>query len=185
MRYTFLSLWILFVALLILFSYSCKPHIYAKEIAYIDSLLGVIDSSEIKLNEVDTAEISRDYIVYTENLSKIRDSFTEKDEESWTVFTHYGLIRKPLRDFSKFHGIYTEEIRVSREQLTTLRQNIVKKKIEHDLIVQYINDEVSFVEYISLSVDNLIENTTTYHEQFKELNPKVEELIKKNEQEVL
>jgi len=157
---------------------SCNSIKYQKEIAHIDSLLAVIDSSYINLNSLDTAAIKEHYSIYVENLKLLRETFTDKDDDNtWSIYTRYGLIRKPLRDFQKHFDNFTYEIDKSKEQLTILKLNIIKKPFKPHLIKKYIEDEEVFVSYIKISVDNLMENTKKYNDMFLELNPKVEALL--------
>jgi len=164
----------------LVFFNTCKTGKYNEEIATIDSLMTVLNNSEKLLNKIDTNEISLHFDIYIQNLSKIRESFSDRDdEEAWQVYTRYGLIRKYLRDYKKNHDEFVKEIAVAKNQLDALKQNIKKNTFEEELIEQYIHEEAAFVTYISISVEHLVEHTTTYNEMFKELNPKVEKLIEK------
>jgi len=167
--------------IIVAFSSACSSHKYTEELNRIDSLLTVVEHAEIKLNTIDTAVISSDYQIYTNNLAHVRTSFSEKEDDSWGYLTRYGLIRKPLRDFNRHYVTFMKEIEETRSQLNILRENIKRQKINEEDIPRYINDEAAFVDYIHLSVENLIDITTSYHEQFKELNPKVETYIGKAE----
>ncbi len=156
----------------------CKSTQYSKEIAYVDSLLVVLDKREALLNEIDTVEIQRDFRIYLDNLDRIREQFTDRDdEETWSIYTRYGLIRKPLRDYKKNYDEMMVEINYARRQLNALKENLKHNTYEPDVVEEYIREETSFVNYIDLTVENLHYNTTRYHNMFKELNPQVEDLL--------
>ncbi len=153
----------------------CSHSVYVEKI---DSLLLVLDSSSKELNLIDTAVVSSDYKVYTQNLKLIRERFNDKENDSvWHVITRYGLIRKPLRDFKKHYINYSKEINVSQQQLKDLRTDIENNNIPADSIEIYFNEEAAFVKFISFSVKGLMETTTKYFNQFNELNPVVEKFI--------
>jgi len=157
---------------------SCNHRANVVFVEKIDSLIVVLDSSTKELNLIDTAVISSDYKIYTHNIKLIREQFNNKENDSvWHVITRYGLLRKPMRDFKKHYINYGKEINVSREQLQDLRADVEKNNIPADSIEIYINEEAAFVTYIKFSVKGLMETTTRYYNQFKELNPIVEEFL--------
>lgn len=164
---------------LLIFS-SCTSTEYAEEIKKIDSLLIVLDDSEVLLNKIDTNEITEHFEIYLNNLERIRDHFTDRDdEEAWSIYTRYGLLRKPLRDYRKNYHEYMGEVRYARQQLAALRDNLQRNALEPEQVEEYMHEEMTFVEYIRLSSENLYNNTSLYHGMFIDLTPKIDSLLAK------
>jgi len=174
--YTKISALILsFLIALCLLSTSCSTDKYNKQISQIDSLNAVLDSALKKLNTLDTTVVQSHFKEYSKNIKIIRENFKEKDNnEIWTVLTRYGMLKKPLRDFTNHYVKYSKQISFSRKQLSNLKADIKDNAVAKDKVLQYIGEEASFVNYIKISVSDLIENTQNYNNQFLELNPKVE-----------
>ncbi len=161
----------------LLFS-SCTSTKYLDEVNKIDSLLIVLDESEVLLNKADTNEIAEHFEIYLNNLDRIRDHFTDRDdEEAWSIYTRYGLLRKPLRDYKKNYHEFMGEIRYARQQLHALKDNLRRNTFEPEQVEEYMHEEATFVEYIRLSSENLYNNTSLYHGMFIELTPKIDSLL--------
>jgi len=167
-----------FSSVFLLFLQSCSSESKTEDINRIDSLVTVLDSLQIMLNTIDTAEIQIAYKIYAKNIEKIRTAFDEKnDKDIWQVLTRYGLSRKPLRDYMKHYNNYMSDIQLSYKQLNALKKDIKANVLKDEEIKKYTSDEAEIVRFLHISVSHLVENTKRYYDVYLELNPQVETLL--------
>jgi valyl-tRNA synthetase len=97
----------------------------------------------------------------------------------WNTICQFGLIEKPLRDFSSEQSKIKKELKFSRKQLDSLKFDIQNESIEKKEMKEYIESESDAVAEIVQTIKITNENTKTELNRFDTLNPKIEIIIKK------
>lgn len=168
----------LYVMALSLCMSSCINTKRSKHLKTVDSLYTILDSVESKLYSLDSIKVQNTYTEYKKNIDKIKLYFDDKkDDSTWSTITTYGVIRKPLKEYTKNADIYSEEITFSRKQLDSLKADIKAKNIPEDKIKEYTKSEADAINKLNQQVAITIERVNTSIHLYDSLNPKIIKII--------
>jgi DNA polymerase I-like protein with 3'-5' exonuclease and polymerase domains len=182
MKHTVKIIGLSLMAVLCLTISSCLNTKNSKHLNTIDSLYTVLDSVKIKLQSLDSSKVKSTFSDYKENIEKIKLFFDDKkDDSTWSTITTYGVIRKPLKEYTKTADSFWEEIAFSRKQLDSLKSDIKAKDIPEDKIKEYTKSEVEAVNSLNQQVTIVITRTKESMHLYDSLNPKIIKIIQKLE----
>lgn len=166
------------------FLFSCGSSKYKAEIKTIDSLKSVLDSVQLKMGEVDTSLIEKEYKEYSENISLLKNYFNDKKEDSaWQTMTRYGAVRVSLKPFAKNYLQYYSEIEYSRKQLDSLKSDVEAENLGKEKIREYTKSEADAVINLKTRVASAVEGAKTGMRLLDSLNPGVTKIIGKLKKE--
>lgn len=158
--------------------FSCSNFKHKKEIRIIDSLYCVLDSTEMKMNEIDLDELRSMKSTYMGTIEDFRSCSANKDLDSvWAIVTGFSTIKSYLKKYINEHNNVEAELKFSRNQLKDLKNSLKNNKIPEDSINNYIQLETSSVDVFNKKVIHLIDFTKQGIELYDSLNPQMIEVI--------
>lgn len=168
----------LIVLILPLFIMACRPGIDEAKLAKIDSLQQVLDSSQQKINVVDSTKI-RDYAHhYFENLNYIKNKFndTVETETAFFIDKYYGM-RKAIKMIQQQYSTVSSELKISQKQLKLLKHDAEKGLLEDNQFDQYLELESKNVQQVRSAI---IQISNAYNHNiplYEEMNASIDSII--------
>ncbi len=147
-----------------------------------DSLQTIIIETETKAKEIDVETIK----IYKESMEEQFDLLKTKysDSINWETakfLNRYHKIKKSFLKYLDKNLMFEDEIAYSQDQLKNLKHDLKENIIPLDTFKSNFTEELKAVKDLKLLVDREVGNLKNTLNEYKEANPKVEELIKKLE----
>lgn len=165
---------------LILAFVSCSQVNIDKELLLIDSLQTIIVETERKAKEIDIESIRSFKDVMEEQLILIKTQYGDSISwESAKFLNRYHAIKKSFHKYQDKNIRFEEDIAYSHDQLKNLKHDLEENIIHPDTFNRNFTVELLAVKDLKLLIDKEVENLKYKLGEYREANPKVEELIKK------
>lgn len=161
-----------------LFLMACRPGIEEAKLAQIDSLQQVLDSSQQKVNAMDSVKMMNYARHYFENLDYIKNRFSDTidTETAFFIDKYYGM-RKAMKLMQKQYSINVDELKITQEQLKNLKHDAENGIIENQQFEEYIELESRNIDQIKSGV-NRISNAYDHNiALYEEMNARVDSII--------
>ncbi len=161
---------------------SCSQINIEKELLSMDSLQTIIIETETKAKEIDVETIK----IYKESMEDQFDLLKTKysDSINWETakfLNRYHKIKKSFLKYLDKNLMFEDEIAYSQDQLKNLKHDLKENIIPLDTFKSNFTEELKAVKDLKLLIDREVGNLKNTLNEYKEANPKVEELIKKLE----
>jgi len=170
------------VALLFVFS-GCNNPDRSNEVARVDSLITELAGINDIIFRIDSNEINKKYSEYQVNINIIRANFEDKDDRTdelvWSAITHYGSLRKPLRNYYKRMPDIKKEILFSAGKLDTLKMDLRKNRLSDAEFKKYFVDESDNITALRNAAEITISQAEVELKRFDSLNPIIIGVIEK------
>ena len=151
---------------------------YKKEIATLDSLSKIIDSTEFILNSIDTNKVisAQNEIIDNSTIiqSLYNDTMKRKDV---IVMDKYNYIKKFFVAFLNQKEIFYDQIRYSREQVKNLSHDLKKELLEEDKTKEYLSEEESEINDLNLKVKKSVNEIEQCLPVFEQTTPGIKLMI--------
>lgn len=137
---------------------SCNRVDYSEEIAKVDTLKIEIDSLRFRFDEIDSSLVLSYTPFMTEDMKWISDSLTKENVTDAKMFMYHVKIAKKLTlTFIYDYVKLDRELAYSKEQLSSLRKDLVNSSIEKEEAMKYLSDEDKAVEAIDTHLSKMEE----------------------------
>ncbi len=129
-----------------------------------DSLQITLDLIESSLNTFNYEEISKEYEDINYKYHYLLDNYPNKNNpEFWINHMNYmHRVKKAFGRYVKSYPKIKEQLSYGRNQLQTLKNSIIDKKLTDEEVEKYLNDEKTAVNDLSMKVSRFkpeIENS--------------------------
>ncbi len=152
---------------------------YLKEVKQLESVLVIIDSSQINYKSVDTAKIRQYTAALNSNIAFVteynkHDTLTREQSQ---LVSEYSSSLRSFEVIIKQYKEVGQELLESKEQIENLIHDLKIAKIEDAKVPVYVQDEL-IAEARAVRTAGIIVNSSKLNsEKFEKNNPKVSELI--------
>jgi hypothetical protein len=162
------------------FSSCIRENPYADKIRTLDSLYLTLDTLKSEMGKIDPEEAALTYEEIMRNLDFVKKGLKDSaDKETGFLMSDYRVIRKPYKQIKENHKKLSEELDFSQLQLFNLTKDLKKQLPDSALAEEYFLSEYKAAASVSQHVRRLLMNYHSANENFRELHPKVQELIEK------
>jgi hypothetical protein len=157
---------------------ACQPGIDEAKVAKIDSLQTVLDSSQQKINTIDSAKMMDYTRHYFENIDYIKTKFNDTidTETAFYIDKYYGM-RKTMKLMQNQYSSCVEELNTTQQQLKDLKFDAKEGLLEDQQFDKYFALESENVKKIKSFVDQLQNAYEVSIPAFDEMNPTIDSLI--------
>ncbi|HIA37753.1 MAG TPA: hypothetical protein EYN89_13720 [Flavobacteriales bacterium] len=165
---------------LVLTFVSCSQVNIDKELLLIDSLQTMIVEAERKSKEIDIESIRTYKEAMEDQLNLFKTQYSDSISwESAKFLNRYHAIKKSFHKYLDKNIRFEDEITYSHDQLKNLKHDLEENIIHLDTFKRNFTVELLAVKDLKILIDKEVENLKNKLEEYREANPKVEELIKK------
>ena len=165
---------ILFLSILISCSVSEKQQYFIEKI---DTLETVFDSVSNQYILIDTVELFNSYDLINANLLRLSNIDTVLSD----TIKIYAFIQKSFKRFAAEHHAISEEIDYSKNQLLTLKNDIINDNISDESMEKYYFEEKEAIDNLMHKIRFNVQSIEYQLQSFDHLNEKMEKIIDKYE----
>jgi hypothetical protein len=161
--------------------FSCiRENPYADKIRTLDSLYFHFDSLEKELLSINPAEAEKTYDEIMRNVDFVKKELKDTlDKESGFLMSDYRHIRKPFKRIKESYDSDRKELEFTKLQLYNLSKDLKKQLLEPEQAEEYFLTEFNAATSTEIQIKSLLAGYRMADNTFKELHPKVQELIEK------
>ena len=170
----------LLVSILVIVAFSsCMSPEKKHCIKRIDSLMTYIDSTQFYFTKIDSVKIFKIF----EDYKKVADdaatySVNLKPVDSrWDYLIPFANIEKPLKKALSRYIKFQDEIRFSRNQLKTLRQDFKNDIIDSKKFVEYFQSECEAVNDMFMRIRHFDEDIKYFNTRIDTLNRHIQPIL--------
>lgn len=168
LRRYFLSLAII---ALVAFS-SCKNTEREKQIAKIDSLIAILDTTSQHLNKINLDTVTKKYQAYQTTNKLVATHYQKyRNEENWKYLCEYQNVRKPFKMMLKNHRSFRNDLSTSREQLENLKHDVDNKLLDESEFKSYFTIEAQSVNDLSFKINSQVKSVLCQYQNFDTIHP--------------
>lgn len=158
---------------------SCTNKDVKEQISRVDSLLVIVDSINLKLNEVNFNHVDTIYKNYKHNWDKFNEVFNDDLDSTWSTVTLYGSVKGGLKTYVKQYSNLRSECDYSFSQLNSLRNNLKAKKITKEEFDTYFSTELQTVVSLKQISFFVVDYAKTDLARYDSLTPIIMSIIDK------
>ncbi|HIN39222.1 MAG TPA: hypothetical protein EYM84_02995 [Flavobacteriales bacterium] len=140
----------------------------------------MIVEAERKSKEIDIESIRTYKEAMEDQLNLFKTQYSDSISwESAKFLNRYHAIKKSFHKYLDKNIRFEDEITYSHDQLKNLKHDLEENIIHLDTFKRNFTVELLAVKDLKILIDKEVENLKNKLEEYREANPKVEELIKK------
>lgn len=164
-----------------LFLMACRPGIDEAKVAKIDSLQQIMDSSQQKVNALDSTKMMDYASHYFENIDYIKNKFNDtiNTETAFFIDKYYGM-RKKMKLMQNQYSDNVEELKITQQQLKDLKYDAREGLLEEQQFDKYLALESENVRKIQSFINQLQDAYEVSIPTFDEMNPTIDSLIRED-----
>ncbi|HPB24644.1 MAG TPA: hypothetical protein PLB59_02615 [Bacteroidales bacterium] len=169
---------ILAVAIGLLALSSCHNAEKKQQIAKIDSLITIIDSTESNLEKMNIDTVKKKYNDFKETNKRVIVHYHEyRNDENWKYMCAFQEVRKAFKVMVNKHKSYQQELKISREQLENLRHDVDKSLLEEKEFKDYFTMESKSVHDLTFQINRQINQVLQQYANFDTVHPYLLKLL--------
>lgn len=157
---------------------ACNGKVNEKHIAKVDSLSVVLDEISKGFAGIDTATVYEYNRIATDNLSFIQKNYKDTMGRELAIFlSDYRTANKVFGHITTNYTEKLDEIAYSQNQLADLMLDLKNDLVPQEQIETIFKSESKAINTLQVSLSSLISRCSSQLEKFREMNPKVEEIV--------
>lgn len=168
-----------YLAIISIFAFSsCNQAVKKKQLAKIDSLITIIDTTANHLNAINKDTVAKKYEAYKETNQKVAEHYQKyRNEENWYYVCNYQNVRKPFKTMVFNYSTFKSELTSSREQLENLKHDVQKGLISEEEFNNFFTLEAKNTNEISFKINKQVESVLNQYKNFDTIQPYLLKLI--------
>jgi len=168
-----------YLALISLVTFSsCNTAVKKKQLAKIDSLISIIDTTGSHLNAINKDTVAKKYEAYNETNKKVAEHYQKyRNEENWNYVCNYQNVRKPFKTMVINYGSFNSELKSAREQLENLKHDVQEGLISKEEFDNFFILEAKNTNEISFKINKQVESVLNQYKNFDTIQPYILKLI--------
>jgi hypothetical protein len=158
---------------------SCGSKAYKADIARIDSVYAVVDTTAQKLSTLNFDTLNAKNELYKANAKVLTESIHDlKNDETWPWICAYGNVRKPFKTMVAEYPKYKAELDTCRKQLNDMKHDLdngalSKSEFETNFLI-----ECSAVNDLTTRILKNVNSVTAQLKSFDTVHPAICRIIK-------
>lgn len=170
---------IFYLALISIVAFSsCNSAVKKKQIAKIDSLITIIDTTGSKLKTINKDTVTKKFEAYKKTNEKVAEHYQKyRNEENWSYLCNYQNVRKPFKTMVLNYNSFNAELKSAREQLENLKHDVQEGLISKEEFNNFIILEAKNTHEISFKINKQVESVLGQYKNFDTIQPYLLKLI--------
>jgi len=157
---------------------SCNQAVKKKQLAKIDSLITIIDTTANHLNAINKDTVAKKYEAYKETNKKVAEHYQKyRNDENWHYLCNYQNVRKPFKTMVFNYNTFKSDLKSSREQLENLKHDVQKGLITEEEFNNFFTLEAKNTNDISIKINKQVESVLNQYKNFDTIQPYLLKLI--------
>jgi len=157
---------------------SCNNAVKKKQLAKIDSLITIIDTTGNKLNTINKDTVTKKYETYKQTNKKVAEHYQKyRNEENWNYLCNYQNVRKPFKTMVLNYNSFNADLKSAREQLENLKHDVQEGLISKEEFDNYFILEAKNTNEISFKINKQVESVLNQYKNFDTIQPYMLKLI--------
>jgi len=170
--------YILILAFVLLALSSCHNAEKKQQIAKIDSLITIIDSTESNLEKMNIDTVRKKYSAFRETNQRVIAHYQEyRNEENWKYMCAFQEVRKAFKVMVNKHKSYEQELKISREQLENLKHDVDESLLEEKEFKDYFAMESKSVHDLTFQINRQVNQVLQQYANFDSVHPYLLKLL--------
>lgn len=155
---------------------------YSDEAAQCKALINTRDSIQSVYNSIDFDAIEHIGKTVETEIDSIKQLIDSKNfalsKEDAMFLGRYKSVSKPYRKLQKTRNQIEFDLRLSKKQLSDLKQDIDNKKIEKEALSTHLNSESEAIQIIKSNIDNFLKSTQSVSDEFNKDKDEIKRIFK-------
>ncbi|HNW71193.1 MAG TPA: hypothetical protein PKI01_12365 [Bacteroidales bacterium] len=157
---------------------SCNQAVKKNQLARIDSLITIIDTTTSHLNAINRDTVARKYKAYQETNKKVAEHYQKyRNEENWGYVCNYQNVRKPFKTMVFNYNSFKADLKSAREQLENLKHDVQEGLISEEEFNNFFTLEAKNTNDVSIKINKQVESVLNQYKNFDTIQPYMLKLI--------
>ncbi len=169
---------ILIIATIILVLSACHNAEKKQQLAKIDSLMAILDSTDSNLEKMNIDTVRKKYSAFQETNKRIIVHYHEyRNDENWKYMCAFQEVRKAFKVMVNKHNSYEQELKISREQLDNLKHDVDKRLLDEKEFKDYFAIESKSVHDLTFQINRQVSQVLQQYANFDTVHPYLLKLL--------